>query len=119
MAVPEAEQFQPLVAFDKTITITGGGQVSAAAAYIGGCTLCGLFLPATFTGTTLTFSVSKDGTNFVTMQDGAGSSYTKTVANGTYCPLPPADFAGVRWLKITSGSSEGADRVITLAVRPV
>lgn len=94
------------------------GQTTSGAVELKGLMLCGILLPAAFTGTTLTFLVSVDGTNFYTLKTStSGTTLSYTVAQGTYAALNPQDFYGVNYLKIVSGSSEGAARTLALAVR--
>ena len=108
-----------VVDFASTITITGGGAVSAAAVDLAGFTLVGLFTSSAFDGTTLTFTVSDAlaGT-YVTLQ-WDGSDYTVTTAASKYVALDPTKFAGVRYMKIVTGTSQTGDTVITLARAPV
>lgn len=83
-------------------------------------TLCGVRIPAAFTGTAITFESSKTATGtFDAVKDGAGNSISKTVAASQYIALDPSLFAGIRFLKIVSGSNEAADRVVTAVARPV
>ena len=84
-----------------------------------GMTLCGVYMPAAFTGTALSFEASADGTTFVSVEDGDGSAVSKTVSASKYIKLDPADFAGVRFIKVVSGSTESAERTLTLALRAV
>lgn len=85
-----------------------------------GMTLCGIHLPAAFTGTALTFkAATASGGTFQSVVDGAGAAVSKTVAQGQYVKLDPADFAGIQFIKIVSGSSEAAERTLTLALRSV
>jgi hypothetical protein len=102
----------------KDVTIAASGQASGSLA-LDGFTLCGLYMPAAFTGTTLTFQAENGKGTFLTIADGAGSDVSKTVAASKYIKLDPSDFAGVNYLKIVSGSIESADRVITLALREI
>lgn len=93
--------------------IASSGTVSGAVD-LGDMTLTGLIVP-TMTGTALTFQVSIDGTNFYVLHDYAKAAYTVTVdgtARAFY--LLPATFAGWRFVKVVSGSAEGAERTITL-----
>lgn len=102
-----------------TATIASSGTASAAVD-LGGLTLCGLYVPATFTGTALTFQTSLTlGGTYVAVLDDAGGSLTRTVAQGKYLPLDPSIFAGIQFLKVVSGSTEGAARDIILISRPV
>ena|SRR4030066_2471764 len=117
--MPESGQFQIRVTADLTASILISTTTSAEID-LAGTTLCGLHMPAAFTGTTLTFSASSaSGGTFLVMQDGLGNNISKTVSASAYIALDPADFAGVRFLKIISGSTELAARSIILATRSV
>jgi hypothetical protein len=113
------EPERPVAYYAFTATIANGatdsGEIDLA-----GCTLCGVFLPAEFDGTALKFkAASAAGGTFVAVVDGAGADVSKTCAASKYLPLNPADFAGVRFLKLTAGTAQTGDSVLTLAVRPV
>jgi hypothetical protein len=87
---------------------------------LGGTELVGFQLPAAFTSTTITFLVSTvSGGTYQIMKDGAGNTVSKTVAQGQYIAVDPTLFRGVRFVKLVSGSSEAADRQITLISIPV
>jgi hypothetical protein len=101
-----------------TVTIASGQTVSAAID-LTEYTLVGIIMPSTFTGTTMTFQASADNSTFVAMKDTSGSTISYTVGTSRYIPLDPSIFAGIRFLKLVSGSSEGQDDIIALAVRPV
>lgn len=100
------------------ITIASSAQESSQLD-TGGLTLCGIFLPAAFTGTALTFEGCPDsGGTFVAVKSTtSGTTLSYTVAQGTYCALDPKDFQGLRFIKIKSGSSEGASRTLTCSLR--
>lgn len=115
--MPSHTSYQPVVALVPT-TIANAATVSASINLMG-ATLCGIYLPAAFTGTSLSFQAAAtlEGT-YQTIQRNGGD-YTLTVAQGKYVVLDPAVFAGVQFMKVVSGSSEGALRTLNLAVRPV
>ena len=117
-AASDKNFYQDKIDFEEVVISSGGA--TSAAVDLRGTTLTGIYLPATFTGTALTFSASTslDGT-YLPVYDGAGSAISKTVAQGQYIKISPVDFAGIQYLKIISGSTEGADRTLTLAIRPV
>lgn len=96
-------------------TIANGVQESAALD-MGGFTLCGILLPAAFTGTALTFEVSDSlsGTFVALKSTTSGTALSYTVAQGTYAAIDPKDFQGVNFLKLKSGTAEGAARALTL-----
>lgn len=114
-----ASQYQPIAcALSASIA---SGQTTSAEIDLLGTALCGIFMPAAFTGTTIKISAaSASGGTFVTVTDGAGTDYSLTVAASKYVPVSNlAIVSGLRFIKLISGSSEGADRSLTLAVRPV
>lgn len=112
-----AAKTSPKVVNDDTVLIDGSD--TSAAIDLRGKTLCGIFVPASFVGTSLTFSTSltKSGT-YVSMRDGAGSAYSKTIAASQFLPLNPQDFAGVRFLKVISSATE-TSKTLTLATRNI
>lgn len=100
-------------------TIANGAQTSGAIRIppnqSGLSLLCGLSMPAAFTGTTMTFTVSTDaGTTFNALYDDTGTQISVTVAASRYIRLIPSLFAGIDHLKIVSGSAEGAARTVGL-----
>ncbi|MBP3958343.1 hypothetical protein J8F10_24100 [Gemmata sp. G18] len=117
--MPNSYEFQPNDAYNLTATIASG-QTTSAEIDLTGADLCGLFMPAAFTGTTIKIQAAPaSGGTFVTVQSG-GADYALPVAASKYVPIENlAVVAGLRFIKLVSGSSEGADRSITLAVRPV
>jgi hypothetical protein len=103
------------------VTITNGQSLSPAVD-VGGTTLVAVQMPASWTTANLTLQASVDGTNFFNIFSSAGVEYTLTAAASTFIVLDPTDMAGVRYLKIRSGTSstpvnQGADRVLTLVTR--
>jgi hypothetical protein len=107
-------QFNPAV----PTTIASSAQASAAVNTLG-MALCGIILPATFTGTTITFQACDtiDGTFVDVKSTTSGSALSYTVAQGTYVAIDPKDFQGIQFLKIKSGSTEGGSRALLLALK--
>lgn len=106
-------QFNP----NYIVQIAASGTTTPAI-NLGGFSLCGILLPAAFTGTALTFEASVDGTNFFPVKSTtSGSALSYTVAQGTFAAINPQDFQGVQYLKIVSGSTESAARNLTLALK--
>lgn len=99
-------------------TITAAGSLSAAID-LGVYRLVGITLPATFEPTTLSFQSSYDGTTWNNVYDSTGAEKTITVGVSRRVILSPADFYGVRWVKIRGGTAAApvvvaADRVAKL-----
>lgn len=115
--MPALTSYQPIVAL-VSATIANTATASGAIDLMG-ATLCGIHLPAAFTGTSLSFTVATAGGGTYQTLQRNGSDYSVPVAQGKYVSLDPAIFAGVQFIKIISGSAEGADRTLNLAVRPV
>jgi hypothetical protein len=117
--MPSVLSSTPVVSYDLTATIANGATVSGGVD-LRGSTLCGLFLPAEFDGTAVTFQAcATEGGTFVPVQDGAGAAVSKTVAASQYVPLDPATFAGIQFLKVVAGTAQTGASVLTLATRPV
>ena len=102
------------------VTIANGQTTSGAADLSHGSTLIAISMPAAFTGTALTFTGcdTSDGT-FKALYDSTGTAVTATCAASRYIVLDAALFAGVPYLKVVSGSAEGAARTVRLIVRNV
>jgi hypothetical protein len=97
--------------------VIANGQTASGAISTGGMGLVGIYIPAAFTGTTITFqgSTAVAGT-FVPVYNSSGQvSYT--VSTSRYIAINPADIVGIPFLKIVSGSSEGAARTLTCSFK--
>jgi hypothetical protein len=103
-----------------SLVVANGASESGGVLDVQGQTIVGIYAPAC-TGTALTFKTSRTAAGtFVPISDGEGAarSYTLT-ASAQYIPLDPADYAGVQYLKIGTGSNEGAERTFYVVCRPV
>ena len=96
-----------------TVTIASSGTVSTAITIEGGRTVLAVLTPTALTGTSLKFQASTDGNNFFALYNGA-TEYSVTVADSRYIALSTEVMAGVRHLKVVSGSSEAAARTISV-----
>ena len=99
-----------------TVTIASSGTTSNAIDLVG-MNLVGIQFPSAFTGSTVSFEASLDGSNYYAIADTAGTDLSVTVTADRLVALVAADLSCVRFLKIVSDSSEGAERTITLAIR--
>lgn len=97
-----------------TGTIASSGTKTGSIA-IGPNTVMAVQTPASMTGTELTFEISNDDTTFVPLRDSAGAAIAVTVdTTAAAYALNANDFAGFNYIKVVSGSAEGADRDIVL-----
>ncbi|MCC7260703.1 MAG: hypothetical protein IT567_06690 [Alphaproteobacteria bacterium] len=115
--MPSMNEFSANLVYHN-VTIASGGTTSSAIDLYG-TTLVGIFMPASWTAANLTLKASSDNSTFEDVYDSAGTQKTLTVAASRYVMLDPSHYAGIRHLKLVSSATQGADRVITLAVRPV
>lgn len=111
-------QFQARLASDISAIIASSGTVSNSID-TSGTSIVGYILPSSFTGTSITFQVSNDNDTFVELKDTNGNDITHIVAQNTAVAISPLDFAGWRYVKFVSGSTEGAERVINIQTRPL
>lgn len=82
-----------------------------------GFVLCGILLPATFTGTALTFYACNTSSGTFQQIYNSSGPVSYTVAGGQYIAIDPKDFQGVNFLQIKSGSSEAAARTLVLSLK--
>ncbi len=120
--MPTSQQFPPIDSYDITALISSGTN-SSQAIDLAGNALCGLFMPAAFTGAIIkiTAATSSAGTYAIVQKDEVGGGdYAITATVGKFIPISNLGLlAGVRFITLVSSSNEAADRPITLAVRPV
>ena len=84
-----------------------------------GLLLSGIVLPATMTGTAITFDFSFDGSTWVDVVETDGTEVSYTVSAGNVTRVDPSGwaFASSGFIRVTSGSAEAADRSIKLIFR--
>lgn len=98
-------------------TISSGGTTSGAISVRGG-RIAAFYPGAAFTGTTITLQASVDGgTTFLPVYTSAGAAISYTVAAGHLTKFDPP-LEGYDYVKVVSGSTEGANRTVTLALAP-
>lgn len=105
--------FNPSVSAVIPISTATSGAIN-----LGGMSLVGLILPATFTGTTITFTVCDTlaGT-YTPLYDASNAAVSMTVAQGRAYAVDPKNFQGIMFMKIVSGSTEGAARTIICSTK--
>lgn len=98
-------------------TIANGQTVSGPVA-CEGMDVVALQLPAAFTGVAITFQASADGVLYQAVYDDAGAAVSLTVAQGRYVVINTLTktLRGMRFLKVVSGSAEGAARSVQVVL---
>jgi len=105
-----------------TATILGTASLSAAVDLMGG-RLVGIQMPSAWTAAGLTFQASADGETYADLYDDGGNEVGGSAAASRYIVFDAgANFEGVRWLKVRSGTAasavnQDATRTLTLAVK--
>jgi len=74
-------------------------------------------MPAAFTGAAITIQSSHNDGTYQALYNTGNTALSITVGTSRTYNIAPIDFAGVRFLKIVSGSAEGAARTIGLITR--
>lgn len=98
--------------------IIANGQQESATINQGGFSLCGVLIPAAFTGTSISFEASIDNVTFYPVYNTiAGVLLSYVVAPSRYIAIDPKDFHGIQYLKIKSGSAEGAARTLVASLK--
>lgn len=107
----------PVASAHLKATIANGGTDSNTID-MNGFSVVGIIIP-TITNAAITPKVSADGTTFFPLKEKDGST-TLEIAASTGGFAVDADFcarlSGYRYLKLVSGASQGAERVITVIV---
>jgi hypothetical protein len=99
--------------------VISNGQSLSAGVDLGVARLVGLSIPATFEPATLSFQASFDGLTWNNIHDSSGTEKTVAVGASRRVILSPADFYGVRHIKVRGGTAAAptavaADRTIKL-----
>ena len=100
-----------------TAVIAASGTTSGAVEIPEGRTLTAILTPGTLTGSTLTITASPTlGGTYYTRTDSGGNTLSIAMSTSKLIMLDPvADRTlGLRYIKLVSGSSEGAERTFTL-----
>lgn len=100
------------------VVTIASGETESSPITTSGMSLCGLFLPAAFTGVKVTFEAALTvGGAYQPVVDKTGAPISYTVAQGDYVAVDPSDFYGIQFLKIVSGTAEAAARSITCSMK--
>lgn len=95
------------------VTIASG-QTTSSVIDMEGKKLVGIEVPATFTGTTVSFTQCRSATGtFLPVYDDDGNVYTVVATDGAYVRVDPIVFCGPAYVKIVSASAEGGTRTVT------
>ncbi len=111
-----------LYEIDITIDTSAGGL--SAAVDLQANSPVGIMMSGDWTAGSLTFQASFDNSDFGSMFTASGNELTASAATDIYIALDPADFVGVQYLKVRSGTEgtpvvQAAARALKLHTRRV
>lgn len=114
----------PIIKDFVTAVIASGASLSGAVD-LRGVVLVGVNMPADWTAADLTFQAThEEAGTYQNVFDADDAEVTVQAAEDRYIVLEPAKYAGIRFLKVRSGTSgtpvnQAAARTLVLLVRPV
>lgn len=111
------DYFQGRIFIQQTPAVIASSATTSGNVATNGGGLVGLIMPAAFTGTTMTFNGSDDGTNFYALYNTSGTQLSITVSTNRLILFTPGDLVGPQYLQLVSGSTEGGARTIQCIVR--
>lgn len=119
-AVVKFAGYQGLTLANVSVAIANGATESSLI-NLSGFSLVGITTPAAFTGTALTFeSCASDGSSCIPVKtSAAGTALSYVVTTSSYYAISPIDFYGIAYLKIKSGSAEGAARTLLCSLKGI
>ncbi len=98
------------------VTIANGAQNSSVIE-LNGFQLAGIQMPAAFTGTTITFLVATTLAGTYQALYNLTGAVSYAVGASRFVAIDPKDFQGTPYIKLVSGSAEGAARSFTVALK--
>jgi len=96
-----------------TATIANNATTSDAIS-CGGAYLCAVSFPAAFTGTSISFQVSFDGSTYRDLRDSSGAVVSLAVHVEDTVSAPLDVFGPFPYLKVVSNATELAERLVLL-----
>lgn len=99
-------------------TISSGQALSSLISTTG-LSLCGIQIPATFTGTAITFQAATIAAGPYQPVYNSAGLVSYTVAAGRYLAIDPKDFYGILFLKVQSNATEAASRTLISSLKGI
>jgi hypothetical protein len=75
-----------------------------------------VLVPAAITSSAMGFSISTDGNTFTALKTTADAAISQGIAVDRHVPIPDGAF-GFPWLRLTTGSNEGAARQLLVSLK--
>lgn len=105
--------------YTKDVLVASGGTTSTKVD-LQGHVIVALITPASLTSTTCEIQSSPDnGATWLPVYDQAGTKLEITLGASRWIALVPGDLAGLRLVRLVTGSAEADDRTIKISARPL
>jgi hypothetical protein len=105
------------IRFGEVLSFTiGAANTTSGTVDIRGHTFLGLRIPASFTGTQLTFEVSADAANWNGLYDITGAQVVLPVVQGRAYDLP-GEVSAWPYFRVVSSATEGSNRILTCVMK--
>lgn len=99
--------------------VIASANTSSSSLSANGMSLVGCELPASMTGTAISFVAATTIGGTYQELDNASGKVSYTVQGGKFIAVSPTDFYGVQYFKIVSNASEGSTRTFTCAMKGI
>jgi hypothetical protein len=110
-------QYQKVLKF-PIATIIAEGTLSSAVD-VGGMSVLGIYTPASFVESVVSFQSSYDGETFHDVVDIDGTAFSVTLTASKKLPLEAAMFAGDQFIRIATTESQTTGALIRVALGPL
>lgn len=99
--------------------VIGASSATSGVVSSAGLSLVGCQLPATFTGTSISFTVATTVGGTYQELDNSAGKVSYNVTQGKFIAINPVDFYGVQFFKIISQATEGSARSLVCSLKGI
>ena len=100
------------------VTIPANSLISNDA-FLGGSTICGIYIPSVMTASTISFLASHSQTNYVQVKTDTTVNFSKSIVANSYLPIAPADLVGINFFKISINTAQSAASTFKVVSRKI
>lgn len=100
------------------VTFPANATVSEEA-FLGGSTICGVYIPSGISATTIGFYASSDQASYVEVKTNAASNFLISIVPNSYLPIAPADLVGINFFKIFIDVAQSTSSIFKVVSRKI
>ncbi len=89
------------------------------ASFLGGATICGVYIPPGISSTTIRFLASNDQETYVDVKTNAASNFLIPIVANSYLPIAPADLVGINFFKIAIDAAQLTASIFKVVSRKI